>query len=710
MRFWSLAFCLLAFAAGLPAQTGQGTIVGEVTDAAGAVMPNATVRLVHSATGFTYSVTTNDQGLYRVLYLNPGTYEVTFDAPGFKKLVRSNILVRSTETHRVDAQLEIGTVIERVEISAQASLLETETSSTGHLVTGVQLTKLPTPQMKIESMLWYVPGVTSQSGAGHAAGGRARAFQMTNDGVSGLTPGEGTVGTGRNMSTAEIAMEEVKVITTALPAEYGHSGGGLMSITYKSGNNRLHGSAEERYMARQMIHRNWQDANKPTNTFGFHLMSGLISGPVKLPALYDGANRTFFLFAFQRHHEKASENNDRNVPSPEMLAGDFSFGGIGDPIYDPASLTFNPAAPAGQQYSRTQFPGNRIPLNRIDPVFTKFMSFDPYQPPANRNNQTFINRQGPQNNLSADTVYRSYRTGIDTKVDHSFSDRHKIFGRYSNLRHRSFNGRWQVNVRNPIFDFNHTPTPIDHRQVVISDSFILSPATINEVRAGWNRRHGTRYPESLNDNWAGKLGIPNVGPETMPTFLTSGGGTIMFTFPGGPTNDVHESMSLQENLTMVRGRHTFKAGYELLRTRLNSLVSSTPSGVYRMGGTEFPFRANTGNPFASFMLGGVVRSDFTRDLASWLPRWWSHAFYLQDDWKATPTLTFNLGLRWQSESPFQTKYGQQSQFSPTARDPLTGLPGAILHPSGALASRDLNNFQPRVGASWNFSPRWVFRG
>jgi hypothetical protein len=574
----------------------------------------------------------------------------------------------------------------------------------------VQLTKLPTPQMKIESMLWYVPGVTSQAGAGHAAGGRSRAFQLTNDGVSGLTPGENTVGTGRNMSTAEHAMEEVKVITTVLPAEYGHSGGGLMSITYKSGTNQLHGLAEERYMARHMIHRNFQDANLPTNTFGFHLMSGVLSGPVRLPKIYNGVNRTFFLFAFQRHHEKASENNDRTVPSPEMLAGDFSFGGIGDPIYDPASLTFNPNAPAGQQYSRLQFPGNQIPMNRVDPVFTKFMSFTPYQAPNNRNNQAFINRQGPQNNLSADTVYRSYRTGYDTKIDHSFSASHKIFGRYSNFRHRSFNGRWQVNVLNPIFDFNYTPIPTNQRQVVISDTATLSPTTVNEVRVGFNRRHYTRYPESLNQNWAGKLGIPNAAPDTMPSFLNSGGGQIMFDFPGGPSEDVHENFSLQENLTMVRGRHTFKTGYELLRTRLNSLVSATPSGLYRMGGTEFPFRPNTGNPFASLMLGGVVRADFTRDLASWLPRWWGHAFYFQDDWKVTPRLTLNLGLRWQYESPFSTKHGQQSQFSPDARDPLTGRPGAILHPKDALASRDLNNFQPRIGAAWTFHPRWVFRG
>jgi hypothetical protein len=689
----------------LHGQTGQGTITGIVTDSTGAILQNVTVRVANKTTGFAYTPVTNEEGLYRAPYLNPGFYEVSFEASGFKRLVRNNIQVRSTETVRVNAALDVGAVVEAIEVSASATLLETETSATGHLVSGVELNKLPSPQMKVESMLWYVPNVTSQAGFGHAAGSRSRSFVLANDGVSGLTPGTGTIGTGRNMSTVEHNMEEVKVLTTALPAEYGHSGGGVMSITYKSGTNQLHGLAEERYMARQMIHRNFQDANLPTNNFGFHLISGNISGPVVLPKVYNGRNRTFFLVGFQRHHEKASENADADVPSPAMLAGDFSFGGIGDPIYDPASLTFS-----NGNYSRAQFPGNRIPLSRVDPVFSKFLSFTPYQGENNRNNQAFVNRTGVHANLSADTIYRSYRTGTDFKLDHSFSDRHKIFGRYSNFRHRSFNGRWQVQVQNPIFDYAYTPIPINQRQLVLSDTMTLSPTVVNEIRFGGNRRAYTRDPESVGQDWAAKFGIPGVGPETMPDFRNSGGGALMFRFPEGGDLQVNENMSLQDNLTLVRGRHTLKTGYEILRTRHNIHVPAQPSGIYRMGGTEFPFRPNTGNAFASFMLGGVVRADFTRDLATWLPQWWSHGMYFQDDWKVSRTLTLNLGLRWQYESPYSTKYGQQSQFSPTTVDPLTGRMGALLHPKGLLAKRDLNNFQPRVGLAWNFHPKGVFRG
>ncbi|MBI4473372.1 MAG: carboxypeptidase regulatory-like domain-containing protein, partial [Acidobacteria bacterium] len=435
------------------AQTGQGTIVGQVTDTTSGIVPGVAVRVQHTGTGFTYNGLTNEEGIYRVQYLNPGTYEIAYEAQGFKKLVRSNIVVRSTETARVDVVLEIGQMVDSIEVKAEAPLLETETSTVGHLVSGDIRNRLPTPQQKIQSILWYMPGVTSQRGDGHIAGQRSRAFVAAMDGVSGMEPVRGEVATNRFLATVEHNMDEIKVMTTALPAEYGHSGGGIMNISYKSGTNQFHGLAEERYLSKKQIHRNWQDPNIPLGNFGYHMMTGTLSGPVIIPGLYDGHNKTFFLIGFQRHHEKASEDNQRTVPSPAMLAGDFSFGGIGDPIYDPATLVRLPNG----TYSRTQFPGNRIPVSRFDPVAVKFLSFNPYALENNRFNQMFINRTGPVNNLSADTVYRSYRTGTDYKIDHSFSDNHKIFGRLSNYRHRSFTGRWQVQYANPIFDYNYTP-------------------------------------------------------------------------------------------------------------------------------------------------------------------------------------------------------------------------------------------------------------
>jgi Carboxypeptidase regulatory-like domain/TonB dependent receptor len=684
------------------AQTGQGTLTGSVTDTTGAIIAGVSVTIKNQSTGFVYNAVTTQEGIYRVPYLNVGIYEITFAAAGFKKVVRRDIQIRSSETLGLDATLEVGNVVESVEVSASAQLLETETATTGHLVSGHELNTLPTPQMKIESMLWYVSGVTSQSGNGHAAGGRSRAFQFTTDGVGGTNPGEGVVGTGRQITTVEHDMQEVKILTTALPAEYGHSGGGIMNIAYKSGGNQFHGLAEERYVSKPMIHRYWQDPTVVSGVFAFHLMSANISGPIK-------RNKTFFMSGWQRHHERSGNNQNADVPSPAMLNGDFSFpeSRLGaDRIYDPDSLVLLPNG----TYTRTQFPNNQIPKSRFDAAALKFLGLNPFRGEDNRYNQTFFDSTGPHQNLSIDTNKNSYRSGFDEKIDHSFSDRHKIFGRYSNARHRSMSGTWQMQLANRDLDYIAAPIPIDQRQVVVSDSFVVNPTTINEVRLGWNRRKSTRLPDSLGQNWAAKFGIPNVGPETMPIFQTNSGGQFYFRFPEGETVDVNEAISFQDNFSLIRGRHTFKTGYELLRTRINSHLEARPSGTYLLGGTEQPFTPGTGNVFASFLLGTVVRADFTRAQATWLPRWWSHAIYFQDDWKVTSRLTLNLGLRWQMESPFETKYGQQSQFDPNATDPLTGFKGALLHPTGALSNRDLNNFQPRLGVAYNFRPNWVFRG
>ncbi len=684
------------------AQMGQGNLTGTVTDVTGAIIPGVNVTVVNQGTSFTYTAVTNEGGIYRVPYLNAGMYQITYEREGFKQLIRRDIQIRSTETLGLNVELDIGDVVESVEVSAAAQLLETETSTTGHMVSGAELNTLPTPQMKIESILWYISGVTSQRGNGHVAGGRSRAFQMTTDGALATNPGEGTVGTARQVTTAEVNMEEVKVLTTALPAEYGHSGGGVMNITYKSGANQFHGLAEERYVSKQMIHRAWQDPAVVGGPFAFHLMSANLNGPIK-------KNKTFFLVGWQRHHEKSGINENVDVPSPAMLSGDFSIPEASvnaDKIYDPDTLVQLPNG----SYSRTAFANNRIPQSRFNPVALNFLSFDPFNGESNRNNQTFYDTTGPRQNRSSDTSKTSFRSGIDVKIDHSFSDNHKIFGRYSNARHRSMSGTPQTAVANRVFDYIEADIPIDQRQVVFSDSYVISPTTINEVRIGWNRRANTRLPESLNQNWAQQFGIPNVGSETMPIFQTSSGGQFYFRFPEGETVNVNENASFQENLTMVRGRHTFKTGYEGLKTRINSHLSELPGGTYRLGGTEFPFTPNTGNPFASFLLGTVTRADFTKSLATWLPEWWSHAAYFQDDWKVSTKLTLNLGVRWQTESPYQTRYGQQSQFDPTAIDPLTGRMGALLHPTEALAKRDANNFQPRVGMAYNFKEGWVFRG
>ena len=692
---------LFAVSAASAQTTGTATIVGSVSDSTGARVPAAKVTVVNTETQFVSSSVATAEGDYYVPYLSPGTYRLTIEVPGFRQYVREGITLRTNEMPRIDVQLEVGNVADSIKVTASAPLLETETSATGQILEGETIVKIPILQKYAFRILLYLPGTTNINGQ-HVVGQRERSLGYTLDGIGGKEPVRSNFNTNQVTSSTIDALQEVKLFTTGMPAEFGHSAGGLLSTVFKSGTNSLHGSAEDRYIQKAMIHRTRVEQLARTNPFTYHELSATLGGPIYFPKLYNGKNKTFFFFGFQRHHEKASETYTGDVPSPEMYAGDLSFGGRGNPIYDPLTTTQD----ANGNWIRQPFANNRVPQDRIDPVIRNFLAKNPFTP---ANAAGFTDARGVHENLVTLTRYRSYRTRFDGKVDHQFTANHKIFGRYSQVRHRSYQDRWTPEIAWADIDFRAVPIPIDQRNIVISDTATLSATTINELRFGMNRRRFTRQPPTIGQGWARQLGIPNVPDGTFPDFRTSSGGRIYRMDSFSASAQVSEDFTFQENLTRIAGRHTLKAGYELLRTRFNSVLEDNPSGIYRLGGTDFPFRSNTGNDFASFLLGTVTRADFTKAFASWLPRWWSHALYLQDDFKPTHTLTLNLGLRWSYESPFQSKYGQQSQFDPAATDPITGRIGAITHPKGALARSDWNNFQPRVGLSWNFRPDKVFR-
>ena len=700
----SLAALALALSPAILAQTATGNIIGRTTDASGAIVPGVEVSAVNPATRITTRATSDDQGIYRLLYLAPGTYNLTFGKTGFSTLERAQIALRSNDTVTIDAELTVGNVVEKVQVTASTPLLETATSTTGTVLAGVQMNAVPIMQRYTWMTMYLMPGVTSMNGF-HIAGQRDRGIGYQADGIPATEPVRSGVATNRILSSTNNAVEEVKMVTTVLPADSGHSAGGMLSITYKSGTNDLHGEAEDRYMNNALLHRAYFNLLRPTAPFSYHELAGLLSGPVYLPKLYNGKNRTFFMFGWSRHHEKYNQQLFADVPDDATLNGDFSYNGLGFPIYDPTTTRQD----ASGKWIRDPFPGNIIPKDRFDPVASKFLSYQPWNKPNNLGSGGFVDRTGPHNNFGTESRYRSYRTRWDTKIDHVFNDKNRMYGRYSHVRNRAWGNSIALNWI--LLDGGRVMTPSDQVNVVLSDTHMFSPTMILETRLGMNHRKESRTPLGYGENWGQTLGIPGVSAETFPSFFNSSGGAFYSaSMPGGAWYQVTENYTWQENMTIIRGRHAIKTGYELVRTRANSHAVSLPAGQYRFGGTDMPFTPNTGNDFAAFLLGSVVRADFNIPLANWLPRWWSHALYFHDDWAVSPRLTLNLGLRWSFESPFTTKYGQQSQFDPGATDPLTGLKGAIAHPASPLASRDWNNFQPRVGMAYKISNKMVFRG
>ncbi len=712
VRFFPRLFLCFGIAVStVLAQTaGTGTLVGTITDNSGAVMSGVKVTVVNAETAFTSETVSSADGAYQVPYLAPGMYRITIESPGFKRYLREGVQIRTGEIPRIDVQLEVGAVTESIRVEGSAPLIDTETAQAGLVLSGDQLLKIPVSQKRAIRMTFYYPGAQPMSGF-HILGQRARSMGYTVDGINGKEPGIGNIGgTNEQISTTQDAFEEVKVHTTGTPAEYGHAAGGLMSIVFKSGTNQFHGSVENRYIARQMIHRSYLEQLPRTNPFTYHETTLLFSGPVILPKLYKGNNKTFWLAGWEQHFENAGTAGARtNVPTDAMYNGDFSFGGQTSPrplpIYNPFSTRLE-----GNTWVRDPFPGNIVPKSLFDPAVQKFLALKPFASP---NQAGIAGAQWPTENLVENQIKQIRRIRWDGKIDHQFTPNHRMFGRYSQARHRAWKGDYQAQFAWRDLDPNAQNAPVDHYNGVISDILVLSPSLSNEFRAGYNRRERYESAMTANGDWGTALGIPRIDGSTFPNFNLDGA------VPGlnGSTDaglrsfqNIGEDFTFQDNVTKVTGKHTFKGGYELIRTRYNGTLGALPGGTYTFGGTDMPFTPNTGNTFASFLLGSVTQATYTQDYAAWLPRWWGHQWYFQDDWKPARGLTVNLGLRWSYESPYQTKYGQQSQFDPTARDPLTGNLGAIIHPAGSLAKKDLNNFAPRAGMAWSFKPNWVFRG
>jgi Carboxypeptidase regulatory-like domain/TonB dependent receptor len=701
-----ISLTALAPTAGFAQVTGTATLVGTVTDSTGSAIPGAKITVVNSDTAFRSETVTGTDGSYTVPYLSPGSYKITMEAAGFKLLVRDNVQIRTGEEPRVDGQMEVGAVTEAVEVTAQSPLLNTDSTVVGQIMENSALVKLETPQGHLVRYLndYANAEYAGNGGDWHIAGLRARAVAYTLDGMTAKTPGINTFQDTDNilLPNAE-AIQEVAVSTSGMSAEYGHAAGGQMAAVFKSGTNEFHGSVDERYIWKALVDRDYLTQVPLTNIpLYYDWFNGAFSGPVRIPKLYNGKNKTFFLFSYGAFLQSGGQPVAFvNVPTAAMMNGNFNFGPGSLTIYNPYTIR-----QSGSTYVSDPFPNNQIPASLISPVVTNFLSHNPFAAP---NSTAIITQTGPQQNYTDSPGKIVHRYISDQKVDHQFSPNHKFFVRTSFEWEPAWykgGAAFTQQIAWQLIDPSRQLSPEHNYNDVISDTYIFSPTKFNELRLGFNRRTFNQTSGTAGQNWSQELGIPNVSALGFPVFSIP---TYGYFGSLGTAYQAGNDLSVQDNFTWIAGKHTFKMGYELMRTSYNSVLQAQPSGTYTFTGTEEPFTPNTGNPFADFLLGTVSSAVYTQNYATWLPRWWHHAVFVQDDWKPVRGLTLNLGLRWSHESPFETKYGQQSEFNPNVVDPLTGLMGAITHPTGPLAKSQWDNFQPRLGLAWNFKPKWVFR-
>jgi hypothetical protein len=708
----SIAELLLVCALGY-AQT-DGVITGRVVDTSGAIVVGAAITVTQTDTNFESQTVTNAEGLYRVQSLRSGPYRVTVSAPGFQRLVRDGLSLRTGETQAIDCVLNIGSALQTIEVSDAATLLQTETATTGLVMNGGYYYSLPIYQRRPLSILYFTPGVSlpyanngviASISSFHINGGRSSDIGYFEDGVS------------TTQDTMMGSIEEIKVLTTVAPAEYGHSAGGAVTVVKKFGTNQFHGLLSEFGRTRRMTHRKYFDqyrnaqiypGHEVGDAYWFQMPDGNVSGPVMIPKLYDGRNRTFFMFAIQRQMESQAHQTPFTVPDNDMKNGIFTFGGIGQAIYDPRTTRQNPDG----TWTRNPFPGNIVPRSEWDPVAVKVLSFNPYREP---NYPAIPGSTGPTNNVHYAQVARQNYPSYAARLDQQFTPNLKSFLSYSFVRNGGIPSLSGVVQYRP-FDPNQNATPTVKNTYSLGTTWVISPTFLAETRAGYARAVTKTDSPSFMADIAGLLGIPGLPPDTFPAGLYGIG-------QNPPQSTVNENLSFREDVSKMKGTHALKFGYELMRYRGNSWTIGQPSGNFTFAGTNGLLAngtaiPNTGNPFAAFLVGSISSATFSKRLQASLPREYQHSFYIQDDWKLTPNITLNIGLRYSFEQVPSQKWGLVSRWDPILPDLNTyvgftcpgGCKGAYDHTTGrSLYNSDKNNFDPRLGLAWHAMPKLVVR-
>lgn len=715
-----LAVCLLAVisAASGFSQSGRGTILGTVSDPTGAVVPQVSVTVINTATNVKSTSTTDELGNYRAPSLIPGPYVVSFEKSGFKGLRREGIILVLDATVRVDAELIVGTVGQSVEVTANASLLETETSTAGTVVPNVVVVNAPVWQRWVNTFAYLSPSVRPATWSGSMGsmsvnGQRSQMTAFNFDGTAAQSPHNNT----ETIAPSVDAVAEFKITTEVPSAEFAHSAGGAINVFIKNGTNELHGSMFEFNRTKALRALNYFDRGQPPN-WNFNQFGGTAGGPIYFPKIYNGKNRTFFFASYQGTRHPYANPQVLSLPDPKWSSGDFS--GY-RPIYDPQSTTYDAAA---NRWSRVPFAGNQIPQNRLDPVAKKIA---PYYPAPNR--PPTQNPWGPDSNYIWNPVNSFDLDAIDWRLDHSLSDSSKLFLRESYNYQR---GRLPLLFSEIAADDRQSFKPTHRASWTLGHNQTLSATQFNEIRLGYMRRRYQAVHPSQNQDWASKIGIPDSNLTnfdwTFPRFNIDNVEALGPATGSVNIDQVEENYQLTENFTFIRGRHTFKTGYFMEHIKLSNYGltagGSSPSGVFSFNGgqTSFPKDTASGIPFADFMMGTPSSSSFGMMQNPWRVRYWNHQFYFQDDWKVTRRLTLNLGLRYNLDLPRTAVGDHQSNFDPVAMDYIVPAPyatsprpGTIVHAETSGVMKSLSNtqklnFTPRLGLAYQLSPKTVVRG
>jgi hypothetical protein len=726
-RIFTVLLTAVLLSISAAAQTATGILQGRVVDATGAAVPDAKVAIENETTGVALTLLTNSEGNFFRSFLLPGNYRVTVEKAGFQQKVTSGVRVDVQQTVALDVVLQVGDVKNTVEVQASAVQLATATSSVSTVIGSKMILELPLNGRNPFSLAILTPGVIPTSGTSlpWISGGRNASSEITIDGTSVILPENNVSVNTLAYTPVEDSVEEFSVITNALAAEYGRTGGGVINVATRGGTNSLHGSAYDYLRNSKLDSNTWSNNRNGVKLGAFqrNQFGGTAGGPIVVPGLYDGRNRTFFFFSEQSTRTRSASSATASVPVADWLNGDFSAlkNGSGQliTIYDPASVSQN-----GSQFVRTPFPGNVIPRDRMDPVALKVMSYFPAPNAVPNNAFTF------QNNYFLSGKAASGEDKFDSRIDQNFSSKFRVFARgsYGYSYSNPFNGFQTIGTSS-----GSGPSSTASYNVTANGIYTFNATTILNVNYGFGRFVNLSDAFSQGTDPA-SLGFPKavsaVAATTnfeFPRFdfsgntnLSSLGQATFTTLRFRPSSDI-----LRADLTKVFSAHTVKFGGEFRKLFMNFTQLGQPDGQYSfsdantrqiVGGAA---STTQGNGFASYLLGlpasGTIQHTFAIAEAS---AYWG--LYVQDDYRVSRKLTLNIGVRWEVDIPRTERYNRLSYWDANAASPIAGKVPVFPNLKGAMTfvtpdhrhqvPTDLNNVGPRFGFAYRINDKTVFRG
>jgi hypothetical protein len=728
---------LLALLAGLAppglAQSSRGQISGSTVDAAGAVVPHTKVTAREVATGVTAETQSTGEGNYRFAELPAGTYTLTATAPNFKTAERTGVRVEVNTTTSLDIVLQPGQVNETVSVVADAPTVQAETSEVGTVVRPRQVLELPLIVNGVgglrspEAFTFLVPGVVGPGTAtdtgvrNDGAGENGGAFQSKFTGSQNfsnevLVDGASMFRSENGSSFDETAMsvetvQEFKVQTSTIPAEFGRTGGGITSFAIKSGTNDYHGDVYDFFRNRVLnanrFFNNARHLERPLDNF--HNYGATIGGPAYFPRfgeggspVYSGKNKTFFFGSYEGFRRSAAGAQTNTLPTAAFRNGDFSSlltgnqigtDALGRPIFEGAIYDPATTRTVNGQLVRDPFPGNRIPIARFSQVASNVLALIPLPTSSDRFNNF---------NFNGTNSVRTYTYTV--KLDHALTAKQRLAGSYSRRLNRD--GKCVTSLPEPLetcaWDQN-----FGTHYIRLAHDYAISPTVLNHLNIGVNRTVSSNLSFAANQNWANRIGLVGAGGDLFPHF-DLGEGIVGIGSTQNALN-IDNGYRFNDNVNWIHGQHSFKFGVDYRDQRYTPTNQGGNSGSFQFGRGQTAvsptFSDRTGFAFASFLLGAVGGGSDKQstNLVQWRSKY--YALFAQDDWKMTKNFVLNLGLRWDVEVPRKELHNRFSSFDPTLPNPGAGnRPGALAFASESnerFANTWYKDFGPRIGFAWS---------